>query len=87
VAHYANEEGARVVRVGGSGIFVAPCQALTAKHVVEDLFRIDHSRSDEMRQGGPKYFVPAHCRETRFPFRNVLASRLQLRLNESSELA
>ena len=45
-----DEEGQRIVRVGGSGIFVAPFQALTARHVSRDLFRTDPSRADELNR-------------------------------------
>jgi hypothetical protein len=47
-SHMDNQDGRRSVRVGGSGIFVAPFQRLTARHVCRDLWRIDPNRSDDL---------------------------------------
>lgn len=43
-------DGEREARFGGSGIFVAPFQALTARHVTRDLFRVDTTRVDELNR-------------------------------------
>ncbi len=40
--------GARVVRSGGSGVFVSPFRAITARHVTHDLFNIDTTRADQL---------------------------------------
>ena len=53
-------DGQRIVRVGGSGIFVAPFQALTARHVSRDLFRTDPARADELNRRTPGYFETPH---------------------------
>jgi len=45
-----NHDDERVVRVGGSGIFIAPFQTLTARHVNRDLFRIDPMREDNLNR-------------------------------------
>src|SRR5436190_23373592 len=34
----------------GSGMFFAPCQALTAKHVVNDMHNVQPAWSDELRR-------------------------------------
>jgi hypothetical protein len=39
--HIDDAAGERVVRVGGSGIFVAPFYAITARHVSRDSLRLD----------------------------------------------
>jgi hypothetical protein len=39
--HKEDVPGERVVRVGGSGIFVAPFLALTARHVTRDFIKLD----------------------------------------------
>ena len=45
-------------RVGGSGVFVAPCYAITARHVVRDCFNTNPARADDLRrrQSGYTYF-------------------------------
>lgn len=43
-------DGERIVRVGGSGIFIAPFQALTARHVTRDLFRTDSMAEDNLNR-------------------------------------
>lgn len=61
-------DGEREVRFGGSGIFVAPFQAITARHVTRDLFRVNPSRVDELNrrvraadhEGGRFYTQLAH---------------------------
>lgn len=50
VGHVEGPAGERLVRVGGSGIFIAPFQALTAKHVTRDLFRTNPDRGDDVRR-------------------------------------
>src|SRR5216683_2314856 len=52
--------GSRVVRFGGSGIFVAPFQALTARHVCRDLFRTDENRADDLERRTSGYFELPH---------------------------
>jgi hypothetical protein len=47
-AHGDDERGEQIVRVGGSGVFVAPCYAITARHVVRDLFKINPGRADDL---------------------------------------
>jgi hypothetical protein len=44
------QDGERIARFGGSGVFVAPFQGLTARHVTRDLFRIDPMREDELNR-------------------------------------
>jgi hypothetical protein len=63
VGHYDNEAGNRVARIGGSGVFIAPCQAITASHVARDLFRTDPNRADDLlKRREPGYFgVPHSC--------------------------
>src|SRR5262245_1646626 len=46
--HFDGLDGRRIVRVGGSGMFIAPFQALTARHVCRDLFRTDSNRADDL---------------------------------------
>jgi hypothetical protein len=45
-----NANGGRDVRFGGSGIFVAPFQTLTARHVNRDLFRVDPVAADHLQR-------------------------------------
>ena len=45
-----NAHGGRDVRFGGSGVFVAPFQTLTARHVNRDLFRIDPFAADHLQR-------------------------------------
>lgn len=56
----ANHDGTQVVRVGGSAIFVAPYQALTARHVCRDLFRTDPHWSDALHRKTKGYFLLPH---------------------------
>jgi hypothetical protein len=42
--------GEREVRFGGSGIFVAPFQTLTARHVTRDLSRVNPERVDDLNK-------------------------------------
>lgn len=51
--HNNDGEGKRVMRVGGSGIFIAPFLAITARHVIRDLRRLD---SREVRPSFKGYF-------------------------------
>lgn len=55
-----DQDGRQVVRVGGSAIFVAPYQALTARHVCRDLFRTDPNRSDALHRKTQGYFYLPH---------------------------
>src|SRR4051794_36687293 len=50
--------GSVITRVGGSGLFVAPCYAITARHVVRDSFNTNESRADDLRrkESGYTYF-------------------------------
>jgi len=59
-SHMDDQAGRRVVRVGGSGVFVAPFQALTARHVCRDLWRIDPERFDDLDKRTRGYFEPPH---------------------------
>lgn len=52
--------GERIVRVGGSGIFIAPFQCLTARHVTRDLFRTDPMRADDLNRREAGYFELPH---------------------------
>jgi hypothetical protein len=48
-------------RPAGSGIFIAPCQALTAKHVVTDMHNINPERADHVRRQTHGYaLLPYH---------------------------
>jgi hypothetical protein len=58
--HGDREDGQIVVRVGGSGIFVAPCTAITARHVVRDLFNTNPVRADELRRKTEGYGILPH---------------------------
>jgi len=58
-AHMAGPDGTRIVRLGGSGIFIAPFQALTARHVSRDFFRME-SRPDRVTTITPGYFETEH---------------------------
>jgi len=58
--HTDDEAGNRVVRFGGSGLFVAPFQGLTARHVLVDLHRTDKYRADELLRRTSGFFVPPH---------------------------
>src|ERR1700682_487769 len=58
--HGDGEDGQIVVRVGGSGIFVAPCTAITARHVVRDLFNTNPVRADELRRKTEGYGILPH---------------------------
>lgn len=40
----------REVRFGGSGIFIAPFQTLTARHVNRDLLRVNPERVDDFQR-------------------------------------
>lgn len=55
-----DEGGQQIVRVGGSAIFVAPYQALTARHVCRDLFRTDANWSDMLHRKTEGYFYLPH---------------------------
>ncbi len=44
------DDGERITRVGGSGIFIAPFQALTARHVTRELFDTDPMRGDDLKR-------------------------------------
>ena len=54
--HTYDIDGERIARVGGSGIFVAPFQTLTARHVSRDLFRTDSTREDDLIRRNSGYF-------------------------------
>ena len=58
--HGDDEHGQVVARVGGSGVFVAPCYAITARHVVRDLFNTNPARADEVRRRTAGYSVLPH---------------------------
>ena len=51
-------DGSEIVRIGGSGVFVAPCYAITARHVVRDSFNVNPARADDLRrrESGYTYF-------------------------------
>jgi hypothetical protein len=59
-SHMNDRDGKRVVRVGGSGIFIAPFQAFTARHVCRDLYRIDPDRFDDLNKRTQGYFELPH---------------------------
>ena len=59
-SHMNDQGGKSVVRVSGSGIFVAPFQALTARHVGRDLLRIDPDRFDDLDKRTHGYFELPH---------------------------
>ena len=50
--------GSVITRGGGSGVFVAPCYAITARHVVRDSFNTNPARADDLRrrESGYTYF-------------------------------
>jgi len=54
------EDGQQIVRVGGSAIFVAPYQALTARHVHHDLFHTVPSYFDSLSRKSKGYFCLPH---------------------------
>jgi trypsin-like peptidase len=58
--HCDDEQGQMVVRVGGSGVFVGPCTAITARHVVRDLFNTNPAQADELRRKRHGYGVLPH---------------------------
>jgi hypothetical protein len=58
--HVDDPEGTRIVRVGGSGIFIAPFQTLTARHVCRDLFRTGSNRFDDLDTRTEGYFELPH---------------------------
>ena len=58
--HRQAADGTRTVVVGGSGIFIAPFQTLTARHVCLDLFRTDAYRYDDLRKRTRGYFELPH---------------------------
>ncbi len=60
VRHVPRESGEAIVRVGGSGIFVAPFQALTGRNVARDLFRTDPARADDLNRRTAGYFELPH---------------------------
>lgn len=58
--HIDDPNGEKVFLVGGSGIFIAPFQALTARHVSRELLRTDPNRSDDLRRRTKGYFETPH---------------------------
>jgi hypothetical protein len=59
-SHMNDQDGNRIVRVGGSGVFISPFQALTAGHVGRDLCRIDACWSDDLDRRGHGYSELQH---------------------------
>jgi hypothetical protein len=59
-AHGDDEEGTIVTRVAGSGMFVAPCYGLTARHVVQDLLRLNPGRADDLTRRNSGYVLLPH---------------------------
>lgn len=54
-------DGRVLRRPAGSGIFVAPCQALTARHVVTDMHNVNPARADHVRRHTHGYaLLPYH---------------------------
>src|SRR5712691_8769498 len=49
--HVNDANGNRVVRVGGSGIFVAPFLAISARHVTRDLIQLDWRGERPLKEG------------------------------------
>ena len=49
-AQIKDVNGDRLVRSGGSGIFISPFRGLTARHVTRDLFRIDETMADQLNK-------------------------------------
>jgi len=49
-AQMKDANGDRIVRSGGSGIFISPFRALTARHVTRDFFSIDETRADQLNK-------------------------------------
>lgn len=49
-AQMKDANGDRIVRSGGSGIFIAPFRALTARHVTRDFFSIDPTKADQLNR-------------------------------------
>lgn len=58
--HGDDDAGSVVTRVGGSGVFVAPCYAITARHVVRDLFNTNPARADDLRRKTSGYEYLPH---------------------------
>lgn len=48
--HIEVEGGERITLVGGSGFFIAPFRALTARHVTQELFGTDPMRADDLKK-------------------------------------
>jgi hypothetical protein len=59
-SHMNDQCGNRICRLSGSGIFILPFQALTARHVCRDLNKIDPGRSDELDKRTHGYFELQH---------------------------
>ena len=55
-----DDQGAKTARGGGSGIFIAPFQALTARHVCRDLFWTIPDRFDDLYKKSKGYFWLPH---------------------------
>ena len=77
VGLYEEGDERRRTQSSGSGIFVAPCQALTAKHVVSDLHNVNPAWADEVRRR--KGTGIGTCRNTRTDFRWSTSTRLDER--------
>src|SRR6478735_6577092 len=54
---YEDSTGTIRRQASGSGIFVAPCQALTAGHVLNDLHRVNPGWADELRSRKSSQYV------------------------------
>jgi hypothetical protein len=48
-------DGGILRRSVGSGMFIAPCQVLTAKHVVMDMHNVNAGWADDLRREGSRY--------------------------------
>jgi hypothetical protein len=48
--HIERPDGRREILVGGSGVFIVPFQALTARHVTRHLFGTDQTREDDLKR-------------------------------------
>jgi hypothetical protein len=67
-AQVEGADGERITRVGGSGIFIAPFRAITARHVTRELFDTDPVQGDGLKRRvrnaeeneGATYFETPH---------------------------
>jgi len=57
---FVDTPGELLRRPVGSGIFIAACQALTARHVVTDMHNVNPGRADNLRRRQGYHLLPYH---------------------------